>query len=94
MKDRNPFLWAIIYNVVAIVLMIVGLVCSSYVDYWASFIVCLCLLVVDSVMLGWDICKYNAYRNLMVSKRHFEEMLEKIKQKENEPFKEYDNGRS
>jgi hypothetical protein len=59
----------------------------------------LVFIVFDSIYLGWNICKFNAYRNYIESTKSIERTLKEfekfIKMAESEPFKEFeDNGKS
>ena len=95
MKNRNPYLSVLVLWIIAICFSlsacVIGIVSGIL---WQSF-VNLALVILDSIFLGWCICKFNAYRELLKTKKALEDGLkqfeELMKIKENEPFKEFEN---
>jgi hypothetical protein len=99
MKNKNPYLSCIILWIGAIC---VALSFSIYEIVSGNLFLAisqLVFIVFDSIYLGWCICKFNAYKELLKTKKALEDGLkqfeELMKMKENEPFKEFeDNAKS
>lgn len=87
MKNKNPYLslmvlW-IIASCISLSACIVGIVGG---DFWIAF-VNLALVVVDSIYLGLTIGKYREIENSM---KLFDSYLQILMEKQNEPFKEFE----
>ena len=97
MKNRNPYLICMILWIYAICVSlgfcIYGIVSNDLLLAISQLV----FIVFDSIYLGWVICKFNAYKELLKSKKALEDGLKQfeefMKLKENEPFKEFENGK-
>ena len=95
MKNRNPYLSCMILWICAICVSLGFCIYGIVSDNLFLAISQLVFIIFDSIYLGWIICKFNAYKELLKSKKALEDglkQLEKLtKLKENEPFKEFEN---
>ena len=99
MKNKNPYLSCIILWIcaicVALSFSIYGIISGNLFLAISQLV----FIVFDSIYLGWCICKFNAYKELLETKKALEDGLKQfeefMKLKENEPFKEFeDNAKS
>lgn len=94
MKNRNPYLSCIVLWIgaicVALSFSIYGIISGNLFLAISQLV----FIVFDSIYLGWTICKFNAYNELLETKKALEDGLKQfeefMKMKENEPFKEYE----
>lgn len=97
MKNRNPYLSCMILWICAICVSLTACILSIISGALWQALLNLALVVIDCIYLGWVICKFNAYNELLKSKKALEDGLkqfeELMKLKENEPFKEFENGK-
>lgn len=97
MKNRNPYLSCMILWICAICVSLGFCIYGIVSDNLFLAISQLVFIVFDSIYLGWIICKFNAYKELLKSKKALEDGLKQfeefMKLKENEPFKEFENGK-
>lgn len=95
MKNRNPYLSLLVLWIGAICFSLSACVFGIVNGFLWQALFNLALVVFDSVFLGWCICKFNAYRDFI---NYMKEMEEKMKSvgglcAEEEPFKEFENGK-
>lgn len=98
MKNRNPYLSLLVLWVIAVcaslISSIVGIIRG--VEWQGLFN--LVLAVFDGVGLGWCICKFDAYEQFVKTQVEIDKMVNELtkvqKEKEIEPFKEFEeNGK-
>lgn len=95
MKNRNPYLGLMVLWIVAICVAlsfsIYGIVSGNLFLAISQLV----FIVFDSIYLGWCIFKFNAYKELLKTKKALEDGLKQLEElmklKENEPFKEFEN---
>lgn len=95
MKNRNPYLSCIILWIIVIFINLTACIFGVLNGIlWQAFFN-LAIVMIDCIYLGWCICKFNAYKELLRTKKALEDGLnqfeELMKMKENEPFKEFEN---
>lgn len=92
MKNRNPYLSCMILWICAICVSLTSCVFGIVNSVLWQALFNLALVILDCIWLGWCICKFNAYKELLKTAKEFEKTLEElIKMKENEPFKEFED---
>ena len=95
MKNRNPYLSCIILWICAICVSLTSCVFGIVNSVLWQALFNLALVILDSIFLGWCICKFEQYREFQNSAKEFnaylQMLIEKEKSKENEPFKEFEN---
>lgn len=95
MKNKNPYLSCMILWICAICVSlgfcIYGIVSNNLLLAISQLV----FIVFDSIYLGWCICKFNAYREFAKTQVEIDtfvkEFMKVQKNKENEPFKEFEN---
>lgn len=95
MKNRNPYLSLLVLWIIAICFSLSACVIGIISGILWQALFNLALVMLDCIYLGWCICKFNAYKEFLKTKKALEDGLkqfeELMKLKENEPFKEFEN---
>lgn len=98
MKNRNPYLSLLVLWIIAICVSLTSCIFGVVKgELWQAFFN-LALVVFDGVWLGWCICKFVTFMEFIKVKSQLEDGLKQfeklMKEKGNEPFKEFEeNGK-
>ena len=95
MKNRNPHLSCIILWIIVIFVNLTACIFGVINGIlWQAFFN-LAIVMIDCICLGWCICKFNSYKELLERKKEIDksvvDFLDWLKNENSEPFKEFEN---
>ena len=80
MKNRNPYLSCIILWIIVIFINLTACIFGVLNGIlWQAFFN-LAIVMIDCIYLGWCICKFNAYKELLRTKKALEDGLNQFEE--------------